>query len=464
MDGDDDAHGSTRGSCSSCRPSAPGAGRVGPAVFRRRARPSPDAAWNEGSATSSRRVNENSQQYHYGSGHSEVKANGVALLTSNFPPNVGGIASMLYDIARCFPPEKMEVVGLPVAGWRVFDAQQHFSIRRLRIPQEWGSFSPQYKWLAPYYFSELVKGRVPSYVLCGAAHHTLVLPAMLLHALNGTPFGVFAYGSDILGPQRRAYKTLFNSMIRSAESVFVISQFTRDKAIGMGLESEKVHVIHPTVDPYRLAARVPPKSLKNRLHLDGKRVILTVGSLVERKGHDVVIRALPEILTHIPEAHYVIVGTGPREGYLRELVRDLLLGSRVTFVGLVPERDLGSYYAACDVFAMISREIPGRGDAEGFGIVYLEANLFGKPVVAGRSGGVQDAVCDGLTGILVDPQEPADVAKAIVGLLRTPGLAKRLGERGRRRAVEEFDGKVASQKLLALLSSYCSAEHQDQLL
>jgi phosphatidyl-myo-inositol dimannoside synthase len=164
--------------------------------------------------------------------------------------------------------------------------------------------------------------------------------------------------------------------------------------------------------------------------------VLTVGRLVERKGHDTMLRALPRVIRQVPNVVYLIVGSGPYESRLRSLARELELEDNVVFCGHVPDDELVAYYHACDVFAMISRELPG--DTEGFGIVFMEAAACAKPTVGGRSGGVPDAIVDGETGFLVAPTAPEQVADAIVRIGRDRSLARRLGEMGRVRVYDSF--------------------------
>jgi phosphatidylinositol alpha-1,6-mannosyltransferase len=250
---------------------------------------------------------------------------------------------------------------------------------------------------------------------------------------------------------------LFSALLRAAQVVFAISQGTANTALGLGVKPERIRVIHPAVNPAQLASKIPPEMVRQRYGLQGKKCILTVGRLVERKGFDTVIRALPAILEVIPEAHYLIVGGGPAEAGLKALVADLGLETYVTFAGPKSHDEVADYYLASDLFVMISREIPGKGDVEGFGIVYLEANLLGRPVVAGRSGGVADAVVHEETGLLVDPRDPAGVAAAVVRVLSDSDLAQRLGENGRSRVLSDFSGAAAAQKVLVALSDSCLA-------
>jgi len=187
--------------------------------------------------------------------------------------------------------------------------------------------------------------------------------------------------------------------------------------------------------------------------LGNKKCIVTIGRLVERKGHDIVLKAMTQILQQIPDLHYLIVGSGPNEISLKKQVSNMGLEKYVTFTGRVPDDEIGAYYELCDIFVMISREIPEKGDLEGFGIVYLEANYFGKPVVAGRSGGVEDAVVHNKTGLLVDPTKSDEVANAIITLLSNSNFAKTLGNTGKTRVINEFSRRKISQKDSFYISS-----------
>jgi phosphatidyl-myo-inositol dimannoside synthase len=375
----------------------------------------------------------------------------VVLLTGNFPPEAGGISEHLGILAKCLPQELL-VIGLPLEGWQAYDAQQNYRIKRLSIPGGWNTLSSKYKYLAPLYYKELRKEINCEYILCGEAHHTLMLPAWFVQKQLGIPYGVFTYGKEMLHRQKDGSRFLFNPLLRAAQNVFPDSQRAGEIARDIGVQSDKLHIIHPSVKIERVNKSANPDLVRQKFGLQGKKIVLSVGRLVERKGQDMLIRALPGIIAKVPDVHYLIAGRGPYETQLKTLARNMNIDSHITFAGFVPENDLGSYYASCDVFAMISREIPEEGDIEGFGIVYLEANLLGKAVVAGRSGGVSDAVLDGQTGLLVDPESSSEVAGAIIKLLSDPALANRFGEAGRVRALNEFSGRSAAQKLCSVIT------------
>jgi phosphatidylinositol alpha-1,6-mannosyltransferase len=168
-----------------------------------------------------------------------------------------------------------------------------------------------------------------------------------------------------------------------------------------------------------------------------------------RKGQDMVIQSLPRIRQRIPQVKYVMVGTGEELNSLIILAQALGVQDSVVFAGSVPDQELAAYYAACDVFIMPNRQI--GDDIEGFGIAYLEAGAAGKPVIGGKSGGTDDAIVDGVTGIRVDGNRSVEIADAVVDLLSAPDRAKTMGQCGRQRVESEFawDAVVARTRQIA---------------
>ncbi|EFK11537.1 glycosyltransferase, group 1 family protein [delta proteobacterium NaphS2] len=378
----------------------------------------------------------------------------VLFISSNFPPVQGGIAHYIYEIVRNLSRERVIVVALPTLGFERFDCGQTFTIKRLNVPATWNSLSLQFKFLFPFYLWKIIFEKSASIIICDTAHHTLMLPAWLMNKLRGVPYGVFVHGSDLLKQQKRAtlYRRLFNKILIKADLVFVNSKMTAKFVQDVGVKPSRLNVIHPPIDAEKYPIKITSKSLREKFELTGNKLILSVGRLVERKGFDTVIKSLPQILKAVPDAHYLIVGSGPYRGKLEKLARELALDKYVTFAGYVSDQELPSFYSACDLFVMVSRQLFSQGDIEGFGIVYLEANLLCKPVVAGRSGGVADAVLHEKTGLLVDPESPGEVAEAIVRLIHEPKLAKQLGVTGRERVLVDFSSKAAAQKVLDKLS------------
>ena len=195
----------------------------------------------------------------------------------------------------------------------------------------------------------------------------------------------------------------------------------------------KMQLIYPAVDPERF------KPLDAAMVRSGRRVILSVSRLVERKGQDQVIRALPSVLVKVPQAEYWIVGEGPMRPSLERLAQELGLEEKVQFLGVLNSEQLVPMYNQCDVFAMPSKECQDSGHVEGFGIVFLEANACGKPVIGGRSGGMPEAIEEGKSGLLVDPENSRELADALTRLLTDSTLAAELGAYGRQRVLTQLN-------------------------
>jgi len=180
--------------------------------------------------------------------------------------------------------------------------------------------------------------------------------------------------------------------------------------------------------------------------------MLTIARLEDRyKGHDLLVQSLGSIRERVPGVEWVVIGEGPLRPELEELARARGVADCIRFRGSVSDAERDSWLRRADVLAMPSRLPGGRLAGEGFGIVYLEAGAYGKPVVAGNVGGAIDAVSDGETGLLVDPTDAGAVGDAIVRLLLDPALARRLGAAGAERA-RRYAWPVIVERVQAVLS------------
>jgi phosphatidyl-myo-inositol dimannoside synthase len=222
----------------------------------------------------------------------------------------------------------------------------------------------------------------------------------------------------------------------------VISSYTAELLAGAGAPpSADVRLIPPGVD---LPAQARPLAA-------ARPTIVTVSRLADPyKGHDVLIGALALVRAEIPDVEWVVIGDGPLRPGLEALARSTGVADAVRFLGAVDDAERDRRLRSADVFAMPSR-LPGAGLAgEGFGIVYLEAGAYGKPVVAGNVGGAPDAVLDGETGLLVDPTDRRALADALTRLLREPELAARLGRAAQAR-VAGYAWPAVARRVEALL-------------
>jgi phosphatidylinositol alpha-1,6-mannosyltransferase len=241
---------------------------------------------------------------------------------------------------------------------------------------------------------------------------------------------VFTHAYEI---RRKHWKRLMSFLLRNARLVTANSEFTRAAVLDLAVPQDSVRILYPGVD----ALRFSPAA--NGLNPARPKTLLSVSRLAELyKGHDTAIRALPLVKAKCPDVRYVIAGDGPLRDYLGRVAESVGVEREVRFLGEVSDDELPELYRACDAFVLLSRESPSKGGAEGFGIVCIEAGACGKPVVAGRSGGLVDAVDHDKSGLLVDPQDVGAVAEALVSVLTNPAVADRLGREGRRRVLERF--------------------------
>lgn len=210
--------------------------------------------------------------------------------------------------------------------------------------------------------------------------------------------------------------------------------------------------IAPGIDTQHFAPRSDALELRQSLGLMEKKVIVSVGRLVHRKGQDTLVESLPEILQSVPAAHILFIGEGPRQKFLEVRARALGVSQHITFIGRIQYRDLPRYICVGDIFAMPSRSRLAGLEVEGLGIVYLEASSCGLAVLGGNSGGAPDAVIDGKTGFVVDGTSVHEVARAAIELLQNPESAKEMGAYGRQWIINEWQWDKWARAFQSLLT------------
>jgi phosphatidylinositol alpha-1,6-mannosyltransferase len=370
------------------------------------------------------------------------------VVTVDYPPIEGGISTVAANVSRELASLGHEVTVIaPRVNGRDADGPDP-PVRVIRF----GGYRLGWLRLLP-----LVRAAWPH-----VPHHDFIvclnvayggLFGLLAKTLFGAHYAVFAYGFEFLKFKRvLPVAWLYRLIYGQARKVIAISGFTRESLIEFGTRKTKIVTILPGARSETPVSADRINDVRNRYVLEGRRVILAVGRLVPRKGHLALIRAMPYVLDREPNAHLVVVGRGPAvSSCSREAVK-LGVRGHVTFAGRLPDEDVAALYALCDVFALPTGEEAG-GHVEGFGLVFAEAQAFGKPVVAGLSGGVTDAVIDGETGLLVEPENPQQLADAVSSLLSNPDLSRRLGENGRRRVERELNWREFTRKLIIALES-----------
>ncbi|MBY4208606.1 glycosyltransferase family 4 protein [Rhodococcus fascians] len=369
------------------------------------------------------------------------------LVTNDFPPRPGGIQSYLHSFASQLPADEL-VVYAP--RWRgdshvKFDAKQPFEV--IRHPTTLMLPTP----LVARRAARIVKTRGCDSVWFGAAAPLAVMSSHLRKA-GADRIVASTHGHEVGWSMVPGGRATLRTIGENTDVVTYVSKYTRSRFSSAFGASAALEHLPPGVDTERFvpddAART---ELRARYGLGDRPTVLCLSRLVPRKGQDFLIRALPEIRRAVDGAVLVIVGGGPYENTLRELVRSTGMEQHVVFTGTVPSAELAAHHTIADVFAMPSRTRGAGFDVEGLGIVYLEASACGVPVVAGMSGGAPEAVQHNKTGLVVDGTSVSSIADAIVTILSDRTLATQMGNAGRAWVDAEWRWDVLTEKLRSLI-------------
>jgi phosphatidylinositol alpha-1,6-mannosyltransferase len=376
----------------------------------------------------------------------------ITLLTNTFLPHAGGSRFYYFNLFKRIANsgDKVTILTSKLPGWQEFDACEQtagFKIKRHFRPLHDLGYSQLPKIAGPM----LVAGlecllRRPDILHCGDLYPEGVICIMLKKMLK-IPFVAYCHGEDItLTDQRRFQPKVRDVIYRAADAVIANGDFAIESLLRIGIEKEKIHRITPGLDTGVFFPMKPDARLRERYGISDKDVVLmTVARLTQRKGHARVIRALAELRADISDFKYVIIGQGPIEAELRALAAQLSMLDKIVFAGFVPGGELNRHYNMADIVAMPNTEVVG--DIEGFGMVFLEANAAGKPVVGGRSGGTSAAVEHGKSGFLVASDTDVELLDVLRKLITDRSLRVRMGAEGLRRARAEFNWDSRAAKL-----------------
>ena len=352
-----------------------------------------------------------------------------------FPPQIGGISTMMERLVmHAASPNLRCLVGIP--GATHLETSQGRA-RVYRASAAFRLFTPFDYVVMPALLAVLKRRHQLRALILATITEGHI--GLLARSVLGLPFIMFAHGNEILSLRKTEWQRPL-AALRSASAVLANSRYTAGLLHQMGVMPGRVRIVRPGCDTDRFSPNAAgAAAYRERLRIEPNCfMLLTVANLVERKGHDMVLRAIAKLRHTIPRVIYVIAGEGAQEPILQRLAGELGLSDCVRFLGSVPAQDLPDLYAACDVFVMPARLRDSDNDVEGFGLVYVEASACEKPVIGGRSGGVEDAIADGKTGLLVDPRDVDEIAASIERLWRHPELRASLGRSGRRRAEAEL--------------------------
>ncbi|PLZ99350.1 glycosyl transferase family 1 [Fischerella thermalis CCMEE 5268] len=367
----------------------------------------------------------------------------ILVVCRTFLPREGGIEEYIYN--RCLQDaERVIVLTASCAGDKAFDKSQLFPVYRWQTPKSWGHSWSQ-NILQP--FLNTVWSAILAIKLYFRYHYRYIewghgygfISLLFLSYLLPIRFFIYLHGDDILCALRNPImRSLFALTLQRAEGIVCNSCWTRDLLTRHFEIDTPTHVIHPVVRRKKFGVATPTAiddlriRVRNRHNIpENAIVILSVGSLQKYKGFDLVIDNLPLLLTLGLDVHYILCGRGPCESKLQSQVQRLRLDRWVHFAGYVADRELAGYYAACDIFALLTLFDCKANSHLGFGMVYLEAAYFGKPVIASNIGCASDTVRQRENGLIVNPYSGLEIFQAFRQLCENQQLREQLGRRGK---------------------------------
>lgn len=380
----------------------------------------------------------------------------MLLLTGVFPPKTGGSGRWFWEIYRRLPRDRFVIAAGEDPRQEAFDRTH--DLRLVRVPlsmSDWGMRNPaglRGYWRAFRAVRRIVKAEGIGEIHCGAC-----LPdgwvGWLLRRVTGTPYVCYMHGEELNYAGSSRELGWMAGRVLSGAKYLIANSWNTERILReeWGISPERIRVLHPGVDTERFAPAARDEAVRQRLGWGDRPVILTVGRLQKRKGHDMMIRALGAIRQQRPDVLYSIVGDGDERATLEELVRTEGLESHVEFRGEPNDAELVQCYQQCDVFVLANRQI--GGDIEGFGMVLLEAQACGKPVIAGASGGTAETMQAPDTGRLVNCDGPEKLAETVAEFLRDEALRQETGRLARRWVVETFDWAALTRQACSMFGS-----------
>lgn len=331
----------------------------------------------------------------------------LLLISSEFPPGPGGIGHHAYSLCNALIRQGHDVMVMTVTDFATeeqilrFDAQQSFRV--LRFPRiGWRTYLNRIRMT----HQVLTSNKFDHVLLTGKFSLWLGLYIKMIFPASRTT--AIVHGSEV-NPSGYWVRRLTHYSLTKPDWVVPVSNFTKTLLPKRTQLQPNIRIIPNGIDTELLSSYAPDPDV----NLKGNPRLLTVGHVSPRKGQHRVIRALPALRKSFPGLHYHIVGRPVTQEKLTRLAESLGVLDMITFHGIAKShQSLASYYEGSDIFMLLSENQP-NGDVEGFGIVALEANFFGLPVVGAKYCGVEDAVADGSSGVLVDGDDVDDVCTAV---------------------------------------------------
>lgn len=378
----------------------------------------------------------------------------VLLLTQNFPPIEGGSGRWFWELYSRLPEKQVVICTDDVEDGYAFDETNDLHI--IRVPmssKEWGLKSItglRFYWSTVKQVLKITKQYGIEEIHCGRVIHEGVT-AWFVKILTGIPFRCFVHGEDIeTASTSREQSLLVNQVCKNAK-LLICNSYNSERLLKQwGFSNgNNTSVLHPGVDVAKFKPALKDYQLRKKLGWrDDSTVMLTVGRLQKRKGQDFLIKSMPKLIKTEPKLCYAIVGRGEELTALRDLIIRNNLQENVFIYEDLDDDALIMAYQQCDFFVLPNRTI--ESDIEGFGMVLVEAQACGKPVIAGDSGGTAETLIEGKTGFIIDCTSPDSIISVLPRVLEK---CKKLSQTEiLLHARNSFNWENHTKKFLSLLS------------
>lgn len=376
-------------------------------------------------------------------------SNLVLFVTNDFGPRAGGIETFIIGLIQRRPFGTTVIYTSFQENSEQYDSDwlANYGVRVIRDRSKILLPTPR----VAFNLRAIIKREGITTAAFGAAAPLGLLSTSIKRA-GVTRTVALTHGHEVWWAKVFPFNLLLRRIGSTVDVLTYLGDFTR-AAISQGISAKaqsSMVKVAPGIDVDHFIP-TDASALRESLGITKKKVIVSVGRLVHRKGQDCLIKSMPQILSRVPDAHLLLIGQGPYREHLQELVRKHRLESSVTFIGRIEYKDLPMYLCAGEIFAMPSRSRLMGLEVEGLGIVYLEASSCGLPVLAGRSGGAPDAVVQNITGLVVDGTNHEQIATAAINLLNNIAASQLMGAAGRQWIVENWRWEIWSKEFEDLL-------------
>jgi phosphatidylinositol alpha-1,6-mannosyltransferase len=376
-------------------------------------------------------------------------SNLVLFVTNDFGPRAGGIETFIIGLIQRRPFGTTVIYTSFQENSEQYDSDwlANYGVRVIRDRSKILLPTPR----VAFNLREIIKREGITTAAFGAAAPLGLLSASMKR-VGITRTVALTHGHEVWWAKVFPFNLLLRRIGSTVDVLTYLGDFTR-AAISQGISAKaqsSMVKVAPGIDVDHFIP-TDASALRESLGITKKKVIVSVGRLVHRKGQDCLIKSMPQILSSVPDAHLLLIGQGPYREHLQELVRKHRLESSVTFIGRIEYKDLPMYLCAGEIFAMPSRSRLMGLEVEGLGIVYLEASSCGLPVLAGSSGGAPDAVVQNITGLVVDGTNHEQIATAAIELLNNSSASQLMGAAGRQWIVENWRWEIWSKEFEDLL-------------